>query len=187
MTDDTSAARGDDRTTDAHETGENELTGADALARLKELALDIDFTMLTTKDDAGHLVSRPMSTRDVDEQGDIWFFTSDRSKKVDEVEADRDVGLSYIDAKGMRFVSIAGSARVVHDRERMERLYTPSLDIWFEDGLDTPDIALLRVSIREAEFWEPAHGKLVMAAGMLKALVTRDTPDDTMRRGRVSR
>ncbi len=194
MTDDTSAARGDAHTPDqAHDSDQArnadqpELTGADALARLKELALDIDFTMLTTTDENGNLVSRPMSTRDVDAQGDIWFFTSDRSKKVDEVEADRDVGLSYIDAKGMRFVSIAGVARVVHDRARMESLYTPSLDIWFEDGLDTPDIALLRVSIREAEFWEPAHGKLVMAAGMLKALVTRDTPDATMRHGTVSR
>jgi hypothetical protein len=26
----------------------------------------------------------------------------------------------------------------------------------------------------------------VMAAGMLKALVTRDTPDNTMRHGRIS-
>lgn len=173
--------------TDDGDRNEHELTGVDALARLKELVEDIDFTMLTTHDEAGNLVSRPMSTREVDDQGAIWFFTSDRSKKVDEVEADHDVGLSYLDAKGMRFVSVAGTARVVHDRAIMERLYSPSLDIWFEDGLDTPDIALLRVSIREAEFWEPAHGKLVIAAGMLKALVTRDTPDDTMRHGRVSR
>ncbi len=168
-------------------TDQQDLTGEAALARLKELVEDIDFAMLTTRDDAGHLVSRPMSTREVDAAGNVWFFTSDHSKKVDEVEADHDVGLSYLDGKGMRFVSVAGTARVVHDRALMERLYTPSLDIWFEDGLDTPDIALLRVQIREAEFWEPAHGKLVIAAGMLKALVTRDTPDDTMRHGRVSR
>lgn len=162
-----------------------ELTGAEARARVKELVEDIDFTMLTTHDDEGNLVSRPMSTREMDDAGDIWFFTSDESKKADEVEADRAVNLAYLDAKGMRFVSVAGSARIVHDRARMEALYSPSLDIWFEDGLDTPDIALLRVTPRETEFWEPAHGKLVMAAGMLKALVTRDTPDDTMRHGRI--
>ncbi|RLK47546.1 pyridoxamine 5'-phosphate oxidase family protein [Microbacterium telephonicum] len=164
----------------------NELTGPDAIARVKELVEDIDFTMLTTHDDADNLVSRPMSTREMDEAGDIWFFTADDTKKVDEVEADRTVGLSYLDAKGMRFVSVAGTARVVHDRAKMEQLYTSSLDIWFEDGLDTPDIALLRVTPKEVEFWEPAHGKVAMAAGMLKALVTRDTPDDTMRHGRAS-
>ncbi|KZE88889.1 pyridoxamine 5'-phosphate oxidase family protein [Microbacterium sp. TNHR37B] len=165
----------------------NEVGGAEAMARVKELVEDIDFTMLTTHDDDDNLVSRPMSTRVMDEEGNIWFFTSDETKKVDEVRADRAVGLSYIDAKGMRFVSIAGTAQVLHDRARMEELYSPSLDIWFEDGLDTPDIALLRVTPREIEFWEPAHGKLVIAAGMLKALVTRDQPDDTMRHGRVSR
>ena len=165
----------------------NELTGPEAAARVKELVEDIDFTMLTTADADGHLVSRPMSTREMDENGDIWFFTSDDTKKVDEVEADHDVGLSYLDAKGMRVVSVAGTARVVHDRAKMEQLYTSSLDIWFEDGLDTPSIALLKVTPRETEFWEPAHGKLVMAAGMLKALVTRDTPDDTMRHGKISR
>ncbi|MCT9821567.1 pyridoxamine 5'-phosphate oxidase family protein [Microbacterium sp. W1N] len=165
----------------------NEVTGPEAIARVKELVEDIDFTMLTTHDDDGNLVSRPMSTREMDEAGDIWFFTSDDTRKVDEVEADHDVGLSYLDAKGMRFVSVAGTARVVHDRAKMEQLYTSSLDIWFEDGLDTPGIALLKVTPVETEFWEPAHGKIVMAAGMLKALVTRDTPDDTMRHGRVSR
>ena len=163
-----------------------ELTGADAIARVKDLVEDIDFAMLTTTDDSGHLVSRPMSTREMDENGDIWFFTSEDTKKVDEVEADRDVGLSYLDAKGMRFVSVGGTARVVHDRAKMAELYSPSLDIWFEDGLDTPGIALLRVTPKETEFWEPAHGKVVMAAGMLKALVTRDTPDNTMRHGRIS-
>ena len=125
-----------------------------------------------------------MSTREVDADGAIWFFTSEDTKKVDEAKAERDVGLSYCDAKGMRYVSIAGRAALVHDRAKMEELYTPSLDIWFDDGLDTPGIALLKVTPVEAEFWEPAHGKLVMAAGMLKSLITRETQDeDTMNHG----
>jgi general stress protein 26 len=163
-----------------------ELTGTDALARVKELVEDIDFTMLTTQDDGGHLVSRPMSTRQMDGNGDIWFFTAEDSKKVEEAESDRDVGLSYCDAKGMRYVSVAGRASVVHDDEKMKELYTPSLDIWFQDGLDTPGIALLKVTPVETEFWEPSKGKVAMAAGMLKALVTRDTPDDDiMNHGRI--
>lgn len=155
-----------------------ELTGPEALERAKALVEDIDFTMLTTQDAEGRFVSRPMSTREMDDQGDIWFFTSDDSKKADEIDGTHDVGLSYCDAKGMRYVSVAGRAAVVHDRAKMEELYTPSLDIWFEHGLDTPDIALLKVTPVVTEFWEPAKGKVAMAAGMLKSLVTRDTPDD---------
>ena len=162
------------------------MTQNEAAARLKELVEDIDFTMLTTQDAGGSLVSRPMSTREMDENGDIWFFLADDSKKAHEAEADSDVGLSYVDAKGMRFVSVAGKASVIHDRTKMAELYSPSLDIWFEDGLDTPGIALLRVTPVTSEFWEPKHGKIVMAAGMLKALVTKETPDDTMRNEKVS-
>lgn len=163
-----------------------EITGPDALARVKELVEDIDFTMLTTTDDDGNLVSRPMSTRQMDESGDIWFFTSEDTEKVDESRAHRDVGLSYCDAKGMRYVSVGGRASVVHDRAKMEELYSPSLDIWFEDGLDTPDIALLKVTPAVTEFWEPSKGKIAMAAGMLKSLVTKDTPDDDiMNHGRI--
>ncbi|MCW3493959.1 pyridoxamine 5'-phosphate oxidase family protein [Microbacterium sp. SSM24] len=165
-----------------------EITGPEAIERVRELVEDIDFTMLTTRDAAGNLVSRPMSTRQMDEGGDIWFFTLEHTDKVVQAESDpeHDVGLSYLDAKDHRYVSVAGRANIVHDRAKMEELYSPSLDIWFEKGLDTPDIALLRVTPVECEFWEPAHGKLVVAAGMLKALVTKDTPDDLMRHGRVT-
>ncbi|GAA1986216.1 pyridoxamine 5'-phosphate oxidase family protein [Microbacterium pumilum] len=164
---------------------DNTITPDDARARLKDLVEDIDFTMLTTQDAAGNLVSRPMSTREMDENGDIWFFLSDESRQADEAQAESEVGLSYADHKGMRFVSVAGTAALVHDRAKMEQLYSPSLDIWFEDGLDTPDIALLRVRPTTSEFWEPKHGKIVMAAAMLKALVTKETPDDTMRNEKV--
>ena len=165
---------------------ENTMDRSEATARLKELVEDIDFAMLTTQDAGGNLVSRPMSTREMDENGDIWFFLSEDSKKADEAQADSDVALAYADAKGMRFVSVAGRASVVHDRAKMEELYTASLDIWFEQGLETPGVALLRVTPVECEFWEPKHGKLVTAVAMLKSLVTRDTPDDTMRDERIS-
>ena len=36
-----------------------EITGPEALARVAELVEDIDFTMLTTTDPDGNLVSRP--------------------------------------------------------------------------------------------------------------------------------
>lgn len=163
-----------------------EITGPEARARVAELVEDIDFTMLTTTDDDGNLVSRPMSTRQMDDAGDIWFFTAEDTEKVDEARKHRQVGLSYCDAKGMRYVSVAGRATLVHDRAKMKELYSPSLEIWFAEGLDTPGIALLKVTPTVIEFWEPAKGKIAMAAGALKALVTKDTPDDdTMNHGHI--
>ena len=171
----------------AHNRGMTELTGTEATERLKELVEDIDFAMLTTQDAHGHLVSRPMSTRGMDEHGDLWFFTAEDTKKVAEAEAEHDVGLAYADAKGQRYVSVAGRASIVHDDAKMKELYSPALDIWFEQGLETPGIALMKVTPIEAELWKPAHGKLVLAASMLTALVTKDTPDeDTTNHARIT-
>ena len=65
---------------------------------------------------------------------------------------------------------------MVHDRAKMEELYSPSLDIWFEDGLDTPGIALLQVTPVESEFWEPEEARSRWRPAQLKALVTRTRP-----------
>ena len=63
-----------------------EVTGPEAIARLKELVEDIDIAALTTRDAAGNLVSRPMSTREMDENGDIWFFTLDDTTKITQLK-----------------------------------------------------------------------------------------------------
>ena len=44
------------------------------------------------------------------------------------------------------------------------------LAVWIQGNLDFDQLIL--------EFWEPGQNRLAQAAGMLKALVTRDTPDD---------
>lgn len=163
------------------------LTGPEAVTRFAEIVEDIDIAMLTTVGPDGRLISRPMSTRTVDDAGDLWFFTADDTRKTDEIEEDHDVNLGYLDLKSNRWASVAGRARLVYDRARMEELYGPALDIWFTDGLDTPGIALLRVTPVEVEFWEPREGKVAQSVHMLKALVTRDTPDDMMRRGVIRR
>lgn len=106
-----------------------EITGTEALARVADLVEDIDIAMLTTTDDHGNLVSRPMSTRQMDDAGNIWFFTAEDTEKVEEAQRHHDVGLAYCDAKGMRYVSVAGTAEVVHDRTKMEELYSTSLEI----------------------------------------------------------
>lgn len=154
-----------------------DITTDEAVARVKELVEKIDFTMFTSVDDDGTLKSRPMSTRQVDDSGDIWFFTSDDTEKTREVQHDQRVNLAYADPGAMRYVSVSGKAVVIHDRAKMAELYDKTLDIWFEDGLETPGIALFRVVPDSAEFWDPKGTAIGRGFQYLKALVTRSTPD----------
>ena len=148
----------------------------EAIAKLKELLEGIDFCMLTTID-GGQLRSRPMSTQEMDESGNLWFFTSDRTHKVEEIERDNRVNAAYSKPDDNVYVSVSGRAAVVKDRRKIEELWNPILKAWFPDGLDDPTLCLLKVSVEEAEYWDSPNSTLVQIAGFVKALVTGQRAD----------
>ena len=148
----------------------------ESLAKLKGFLEGIDFTMLTTISN-GKLRSRPMSTQELDENGDLWFFTSDNSHKIEEINADNRINAAYSDPSGNTYVSVFGTAEVVKDRAKMEELWSPILKAWFPKGLDDPTVCLLKINIEEAEYWDSSSSTLVQLAGFVKALVTGKEAD----------
>src|SRR3954471_17297397 len=141
---------------------------------LGEQIKDIKIAMLTTVDEDGTLRSRPMGTQDVEFDGDLWFFTADPSGKADEVKQQQQVNVSYADSGKSRYVSVSGRAMLVHDKAKMEEYWNPIYKIWFPEGLETPDIALMRVTVEKAEYWEAPSGKLVRLVNFVKSVATGD-------------
>ena len=142
------------------------------LEKLKELVEDIDFCMLTTIDADGTMRSRPMSTQQAEEDGDLWFFTSADSPKVDELAADPRVNLSYAAKKDARYVSVSGTAEVFRDRAKMKELWNPILKAWFPEGLDDPNLALLKVKVDQAEYWDDHSSAMVRFFKMIGSTMT---------------
>ena len=132
-----------------------------AFSKLQELVRDIDIAMITTVTPDGALRSRPMVTREFTDDGEVWFFTADDSSKAGDLQAEHAVNIAYADGKKHRFVSITGSAEMVHDRERARALWNSSVKPWFPGGLDDPHLALLRVRIETAEFWDTSTNRMV--------------------------
>lgn len=143
----------------------------ESIEKLKSMLEDIDFCMLTTMD-GGSLRSRPMSTQEMDENGELWFFTSDKTHKVDEIAKDDRVNAAYSKPNDNVYVSVSGRASIVKDRAKIEELWNPILKAWFPDGLDDPHLTLLKVTVEEAEYWDSPNSTLVQIAGFVKALVT---------------
>jgi general stress protein 26 len=148
----------------------------ETVKKLKEMLEDIDFCMLTTIDD-GQLRSRPMSTQQAQFDGDIWFFTSDNTHKISEIEADNRVCAAYSKPSDSTYVSVSGRAEVVRDRAKMEELWSPVLKAWFPEGLDDPHLCLLKVTAEQAEYWDSPSGKLVQLVGFVKAIATGQEAD----------
>lgn len=148
---------------------------SDELRKVAELVEEIRVAMLATEEADGSLRSRPMSTAQMDSNGDLWFFTSQSSAKVDECEHHRNVNLSYEHIEKMHFLSISGTAQPVHDREKLKQLWTPWVQPWFPQGVDDPDLCLLKVSITHAEYWDAPGSVAKRLFGLAKAIVTGNT------------
>jgi general stress protein 26 len=113
-----------------------------------------------------------MWTHDRDFDGELWFFTHHHSPKVDEVERDHHVSLSYADPTRDRYVSVSGRAWLVRDKEKARELWNPTLRAWFPQGLDDPELALLRVKVTKAEYWDTPNSRMVQLVGFVKGVLT---------------
>lgn len=141
--------------------------------KVREMIKDIDFCMLTTVDENNDLHSRPMSLNgEVDQSGNLWFFTYGKSQKVSELGRTPKCNASFAKPDDYRFVSITGTAELVRDKRKIEELWKPELKAWFPKGTDEPDIALLRVGIEKAEYWDSPSSSVAHVLGFVSAIIT---------------
>jgi general stress protein 26 len=150
------------------------MTHEDKLKKLRELMKDIDFCMLTTVSEDGTLLSRPMSTQEVEFDGDLWFFTADNTGKADDIRRERQVNVSYALPDKHRFVSVSGLATLVNDRAKMKELWSPVYKVYFPEGLEDPDLRLIKVHVQQAEYWE-SEGLIPTLISFAQGLMGKET------------
>jgi general stress protein 26 len=124
------------------------------IQHLRSLLQDINCGFLTTIQDDGSLRSRPMHTCDLEADGTLWFFTLTTSHKVTEIEHHHQVSIDFCSSKQQRYLSISGTANMIKEQHKLAEKWHPELEIWFPQGLATPDLSLLKVEINQADFWE---------------------------------
>jgi general stress protein 26 len=152
-------------------------TRSDDVKKLAELIKDIRIAMLTTVDEDGSLRSRPMATQDVEFNGELWFMVGADSAKVHEVQEDQQVNVSFANPDNQQYVSVSGSAQLVRDRQKIDEFWNPMYKAWFPEGKDDPNIALLRVTVTKAEYWDSHSSPVVHLLGFAKALITGQSYD----------
>ena len=149
---------------------EKNVSGAEGVAKIKELTKDIRIAMLTTVADDGSLHARPMATESTDFDGTLWFVTRIESGKVEEIRDDSHVLVSYEQPKDGMFLSLQGRAGIVRDRATIKQHWYKGADGWFKDGSDDPAAALIQVKVTGGEYWEQNStgivrlGKLALAS-----------------------
>jgi general stress protein 26 len=140
--------------------------------------------MMTTVDADGSLRSRPMWTQGDSFDGSLWFFTADDAPKADDLARNPQIGLSYAAPDKDLYVSVSGRAEVVDDRAKIDELWNTFAEAWFPEGTDDPHLALIRVDVDHAQYWEDKKPKVLQLAEILISVV-RKVPPKSGEQGRI--
>jgi general stress protein 26 len=133
---------------------------------------DVRFGMFTTLDDENVLTSRPLTMQQIDNEGNMWFFTSDEAPFTIDLQQHPNVNVSFSDPDHNLYLSVTGRAYLLKDRAKARELWNPLIRSWFPDGLDDPHLALVRVKIESAEYWDASASKMKQLFHFAKAAMT---------------
>ncbi|MES2745544.1 MAG: pyridoxamine 5'-phosphate oxidase family protein [Bdellovibrionota bacterium] len=131
-----------------------------SLKSIAEKMKDIDVCMMTTVTTRGSTSSRPMSNnREVEYDGTSYFFAEVDSLVATDIKNNDHVTLSAQHNKMLgadTYISVSGKGKVITDRAEMEKHWNKDVEIYFADGLDSPNIAMIEVKAEHIKLWEGA-------------------------------
>ena len=157
---------------DGHAKDYHELSGKEAQEKIGALIKGIHICMMTTVAEDGSMDARPMAVQAKPFDGTVWFLTRGSSEKVDEVQKDRHVTLSFAEPSDSKYITLKGRASVTNDRSKIHELWNTMYKAWFPKGEDDPDIAVLRVDVSEGDYWEASSSKVLFYAKYALAAAT---------------
>lgn len=155
---------------------EKNLFNEEARAKIKKLAENIDFTMMETNLGAKQTHIIPMSTKEVDADGNIWFLSNKDSEHNRYLKSDDAIQLIYSKPGDFEFMTLFGHASITTERPVLEKYYGKSDDAWFE-GIDDPNLTAIKVVPKDAHYWDAKNGKLVSLLKMGMGAITGEKQD----------
>jgi general stress protein 26 len=148
------------------------------MQKISKMIKGLRVAMLTTVAKDGALRARPMAVQDTPFDGVMWFFTDRTSGKTREIAGDHQVNVCFCEPRSDIYVSLSGTARQVRDKAKAKELWNPFVQVWYPKGPGDPRLALLRVVITEAEYWDPPSSKMVQMFGYIRGLMTGKRPKE---------
>ena len=157
-----------------------DLSGQKAIDKLKDLTKDEACFFSTQETISKTGGTRPMSVREVDENGDLWFLSASDSHKNAAIASNPAVKLFFKGSAHAEFLSLDGNATISTDKATIKRLWSPILKVWFTEGEDDPRITAIKVTPRDGYYWDNKHGSAVAGVKMMIGAAIGKTLDDSI-------
>ena len=99
----------------------------------------------------------------------MWhvYFTFEQSRTVADIQANPKVALGFTSQGGIFsnaiYVAVEGNAELIRDKVALKAHWTSDLDRWFQQGIDTPGIVLIKVKATRINYWDGTdEGEVVL-------------------------
>jgi len=158
------------------------LTPQQKIDGLKEILKTTKYGMLTTRSPTGELHSRAMAPASTES---LWFtfIANNATFKFDEIEADSNVNVSFLEPSSTSWISVTGKARISNDKELIKKIWSPMVSAWFGDLGDgihkgdenDPRVSVIQVVPDEIRYWYASRSKVGQMAEIVTSAITGGT------------
>lgn len=126
----------------------------DNIDRAQDIVKDIKFAMMSTVNSKGDLHAWPMTTRETSFGAkEIWFIGDKKSDVYKDIQDNEKVGLTYSSQDAKNYVSVSANAELSDDKAKLEELWTPMDNAFFEHGIEDENVQLIKVVPHGVECW----------------------------------
>lgn len=147
--------------------------------KIQNVIKDVKFAMMNTVNSKGDVHAWPMTTTEPHlASKEIWFIGDKTSDVVKDIQDNKRIGLSYASQDSKNYVSISGNAELLDDKNKIEELWSPVYDAFFEKGKEDENIQLIKVVPHGAECWLSGSQVVNMFKMAVAALQDGETAKD---------
>ncbi|EJU04364.1 hypothetical protein DACRYDRAFT_14463 [Dacryopinax primogenitus] len=158
---------------------------------LKQVLKSTKYCMFTTRSPEGELHARCMAPASTRQPADVGlaeglrfsFIANNATFKMDEIEFDSHVNVSFLDPSSTCWVSVAGKAQITNDRETIKSLWSPLVAAWFGDLGDgvhkgdasDPRVSAIQVVPDSIRYWYAQRSSLGQMTEIVTSAMTGGT------------
>jgi general stress protein 26 len=137
-------------------------------ARVPDTLMKPGSTLMVGTQVHGRLEFRPLTVARIQgsridvllDSNEEWVRAFDNGERVEVTMGDNRENV---------WVGASGTARCVHDESLIDELWNPFADAYFDNGRQTPGIAVFEIDLERGRYWTTTSGRLGSLISAVKA------------------
>ncbi len=128
-------------------------------------------TLMVGTGQADAITSRPLTVARID-ASHIQILMDRSAQWAQQLTGTFPTLVTMSDNRANRWVALSGHASITTDRALIDDLWNPFAGSFFEDGKESPNVAVMTIEVDGGEYWDSPSGRLGSLFTLLKARLT---------------